>query len=125
MNRAWTVLLAASLCAALPCAAQDDFSIPAFVAGCAEAIVQPAKQSYAARAAEVGNPSPKPFPERQVRDSVEPMCACIGQRLVDAGLVSAVAADPSVVKPMVEALAGGRCKPGGILGDMLAGKKKK
>ena len=56
-------------------------ALKSFKIGCAAAIVEPAKRDYAAAAARAGNESPRPFPEQQLRESVEPMCRCIGARV--------------------------------------------
>jgi hypothetical protein len=93
----------------------------AFVANCALAIILPAKRDYAAAAERAKNANPKPFPEGQLRDSVEPMCGCLADRMAESGLSSLDTSKTQVdVIPMIrEAISGGRCKPGGLLGKML------
>lgn len=97
----------------------------AFVSGCALGIIVPAKRDYAAAAESAGNANPKPFPEDQLRASVEPMCGCLADRMADNGMSYLGSLnEPDAVTPMIqEAMAGGRCKPGGILGQILSQKR--
>lgn len=91
----------------------------AFVAGCALGIIVPARRDYAAAAEKAGNKNPKPFPEEELRASVEPMCGCLANRIADSGMSYLDAGN--AMKPMIEeAISGGRCKPGGLLGQMLS-----
>ncbi|WP_143167554.1 hypothetical protein [Massilia sp. CF038] len=92
-----------------------------FVANCSLAIIDPAKRDYAAAAERAKNPNPRPFPEAQLRESVEPMCGCLADRLAESNPSHL---DESKIKvdamPMIqEAMSGGRCKPGGLLGKAL------
>jgi hypothetical protein len=98
---------------------EADFK--AFVAACADAVVKPAIQGYQDRVTASGLTDAKPFPEQEFRESVLPMCECITHRLAEKWTISELAnngLDKS--KPFVEeALGGGQCKPGGMLGEML------
>jgi hypothetical protein len=97
----------------------DDFK--AFTEACADAIVKPAIQAYQDRVTASGRTDAKPFPEKELRESVSPMCECISRRLAEKWTLRELA-DSAVEKskPFVEeALSGGQCKPGGMLGDML------
>jgi len=97
----------------------DDFK--AFTGSCTDAIVNPAMQAYQDRVTASGRTDAKPFPEQELRDSVAPMCECITNRLAETWTLREVA-DTTLekAKPYVEeALSGGQCKPGGMLGAML------
>jgi hypothetical protein len=98
---------------------EDDFK--AFSGACTDAIVNPAMQAYQDRVTASGRTDAKPFPEKELRESVAPMCECITHRLAETWTLREVA-DTTLEKskPFVEeALAGGQCKPGGMLGQML------
>jgi len=97
----------------------------AFVAGCATGVIVPAKRDYAAAAKRAGNANPKPFPEDKLRASIEPMCACLADRMAQSGLgFLDVMKNQESIQPMIkEAMAGGRCKPGGLLGQMISKKR--
>lgn len=96
-----------------------------FTSGCTEAMVLPAKQQYVMAAAQAGNASPIPFPEEQFRASADPMCACLLRRFAETWDVSEAAANVQAMKPMLdEAMSGGRCKPEGILGLLIARGRK-
>jgi hypothetical protein len=95
--------------------------LEAFTAGCVAAILDPAKTSYAARAVERGNSNPKPFPEKEVVESLGPMCKCLSGRVSETwSLEEMQRLGPSSYQPLIaEAMSGGRCKPGGLLGQFL------
>jgi hypothetical protein len=101
--------------------------IDAFTAGCSLAIIEPAKRDYAAAAERAGNKSPKPFPEAQILASINPMCGCLAARAAEKWTFSDYfkSQDANASVLVTEALAGGRCKPEGVLGDAMAGKKGK
>jgi hypothetical protein len=95
--------------------------IKAFTASCADAIVKPAKQAYEDKVTASGLTDTTPFPEQELRDSVSPMCECISRRLAEKWTLAELT-DSALerAKPFVEeALGGGQCKPGGILGEVL------
>ncbi|RQP23151.1 hypothetical protein DZC73_18720 [Albitalea terrae] len=98
-----------------------------YTSGCTLTIMLPARRDYAAAAERSGNPSPKPFPEEQLRASVEPMCACLGLRAAQTWTLAEYMVDSTAKsKPFIEeAIAGGQCKPEGILGEALAAKRPK
>jgi hypothetical protein len=129
MGKQTTVVLAVAV-ALLSGATNAESAWPkaersAFVSGCGLGIIVPAKRDYAAAAERAGNANPKPFPEDQLRESVEPMCGCLADRMADNGMSYLDALNkPDAVTPMIqEAMAGGRCKPGGLLGQMLFKKR--
>jgi len=95
--------------------------LAAFTAGCVVAILAPAKTSYAARAVERGNSNPKPFPEKELVESLEPMCKCLSGRVSETwSLEEMQRLGPSSYQPLIEeAMSGGRCKPGGLLGQVM------
>jgi hypothetical protein len=95
--------------------------LAAFTARCVVSILAPAKSSYAARAVERGNSNPKPFPEKELVESLEPMCKCLAGRVSETwSLEEMQRLGPSSFQPQFEeAIGGGRCKPSGLLGQML------
>jgi hypothetical protein len=102
----------------------SDARIAEFSRGCTEGILAPARRDYFARAAAVGDLKPKPFPETEVRASVAPMCSCLTLRFAqtwtfDDFLKNQEALSQPLIK---EAMRGGQCKPGGILGAALEKK---
>jgi len=103
-----------------------EVDLSAFSAGCTAAILLPAKRDYAAAAEKANNPSPKPFPEAGLLESVEPMCACIARRVAEAKPIDEIQREGlGFVQPFIEqALSGGQCKPQGLLGRILSDKKK-
>ena len=105
----------------------SEQELSSFTAGCVLAIVSPARRDYYARAAERGNSSPKPFPEEELTASVQPMCSCIGVRIArTSALQDFTANQEALSRPLVEeAMNGGQCKPGGLLGAMLEQRIKK
>ncbi|HEU5136862.1 MAG TPA: hypothetical protein VFU13_17070 [Steroidobacteraceae bacterium] len=88
---------------------------------CTEGLLQPTLRDYKAAAAARGNTNPKPFPEQAFRESALPMCSCIVRRaaeimtLAEFGNGANKKTDPLIQ----EAMEGGRCKPEGLLGDMI------
>jgi hypothetical protein len=104
----------------------SDQELSSFTAGCVLAIVTPARRDYAARAAERGISSPKPFPEKEVTASVQPMCSCIGLRIAQSWELQEFALNHEALgKPLIEeAMKGGQCKPAGLLGAMIEQRTK-
>jgi len=102
-----------------------DDDIKAFVDACADAIVKPAIQSYDDHVKASGRTDAKPFPEKELRESVVPMCDCISRRMAEKWTLQELAPGAlELSKPFVEeALSGGQCKPGGLLGEMLEHEK--
>lgn len=93
--------------------------------GCVDGIVEPARRDYFARAAQVGNSNPRPFPEKELRASAEPMCRCISRRLAGTYPFTQITQDPQLAMPFVqEAISGGECAPEGILGEVLKRQKR-
>jgi hypothetical protein len=97
-----------------------DAQVAAFTEGCLSGIVDPARRDYT-EATRSRGPAAKPFPEEQFRASVGPMCMCFANRLAEQGKIfrAEILSSPDTRAVMDEALAGGRCKPGGLLGRML------
>jgi hypothetical protein len=98
-----------------------ETEMKAFLFGCTEAVVRPAKRDYYAAAEKNNDANPKPFPETELRDSVGPMCACLGQRVAETWSVEELAklGLDSYMPYIQEAFTGGRCAPGGMLGAIL------
>lgn len=105
----------------------SDQERSSFTGGCVLAIVTPARRDYYARASERGNKAPKPFPEQDVTASVEPMCSCIGLRIAQSVDLQELSLNmEAIAKPYIEeAMSGGQCKPGGLLGAMLEQRARK
>jgi hypothetical protein len=130
------ILMALSICAATVRADEPkpaelrpgwkDDDLKAFTAACADAIVKPAIQAYQERVTASGRTDAKPFPEKELRESVSPMCECISRRLAEKWTMAELTnAALERAKPFVEeALGGGQCKPGGLLGEMLEHAKE-
>lgn len=102
----------------------SDAQMTVFTAGCTMSILIPAKRDYAAAAAKVGNTNPTPFPEAQFRASVEPMCRCLGGRLAEAS-PTGTPSEAQMRSVLHEAFTGGRCKPTGLLGQMLDAPRRR
>lgn len=98
----------------------SDAQVAAFTEGCLSGIVDPAKRDYTEPTRSRG-PGAKPFPEAEFRASVGPMCTCFANRLAEQGkrFRADILSSPDTRAVMDEALAGGRCSPGGLLGQML------
>ena len=130
---AWFVLACTALGSAevpsQPIALKEGWSeqqLAAFTAGCVLAIIEPAKRDYAVAATRAGNSSPKPFPEAEFRDSVTPMCRCLSVRIAETwSYFNFITDSQAKSRPLIdEALRGGRCKPEGILGQLLSRQRK-
>ncbi len=137
-QRKWTLLLAAVLACTSAVAADEPASgaqkkpwteaeLKAAADGCTEGILQPTLRDYKAAADAPGNKDPKPFPEKEFRDSVWPMCACIIRRAAEIMTVVEFAKDANQrSQPFImEAMQGGRCKPEGMLGKILENARSK
>jgi hypothetical protein len=104
----------------------SERELQSFTAGCAEAIVTSAKTDFAKAAAKAGDDKAV-FPEKEVRSSVEVMCACLAQRIATTWpLREWELNDVTYLAPLIEeAFAGGRCKPEGRLSEALGRAKSK
>jgi hypothetical protein len=128
-QRKWTLVLAAILACTSVVAADKPWTeaeLKEAADGCTEGILQPARRDYKATAAARGNTNPKPFPEQEIRDSVWPMCTCIVRRVAEIMTVAEFAKGVNEKSNafIMEAMQGGRCKPEGILGEMLEHARK-
>jgi hypothetical protein len=105
----------------------DRKQVKVYAYACTDGLFTPALRDYNAAAKASGVPMPKPFPEQRFRDSAFPMCLCIAERLAETWTVAEMKKDETKsARPMVdEALNGGRCKPEGLLGDLLKKKNEK
>ena len=134
LNRSWSAccLSAALLCCHVAYSAEtslgpslksgwSETQLAEFKAGCTNGVINPARRDYALAAAKAENASPKPFPEAELRASADPMCACLGLRIAQTwDYAEFIASQGAGVKPMMqEAMAGGRCKPEGLLGVVI------
>jgi hypothetical protein len=105
----------------------DRKQIKVFAYACTDGLLAPAVRDYHAAAVAAGVPDHKPFPEQAFRDSAFPMCLCISERVAETWtLAEAGKQGMQGARPMVdEALGGGRCKPDGMLGDILRKRQQK
>jgi hypothetical protein len=103
----------------------DRKQVKVFAYACTDGLLEPSVRDYNAAAKASGVPMPKPFPEQKFRDSAFPMCLCIAQRVAETWTLAEMGDNLlRHSQPMVEeALQGGRCKPDGLLGDILRKKK--
>lgn len=102
----------------------SEIDAEAFMQGCVAGVVAPAKRAYFARAEEMGNDNPKPFPEDELVKSVEPMCSCVATKLEENGISPVAAAIPSQEAQEIiqQVISGGECKLGGRIGDAISEK---
>ncbi|MBQ0797676.1 MAG: hypothetical protein KBT63_00230 [Porticoccaceae bacterium] len=100
----------------------SEINTASFIQGCISGVVDPARRDYFARAKQVGNPYPKPFPEEELRKSVEPMCSCVTEKLIVNGVPSdaAINQSPEAKSITERAISSGECKLGGALGAVLS-----
>lgn len=105
----------------------DRKQVKVFAYACTDGLLTPAVRDYNAAAKADGVSNPKPFPEKAFRDSAFPMCLCISERVAQTWTMAEI--DKQALqraRPFIdEALAGGRCKPDGLLGDILKKQKNK
>ncbi len=104
----------------------DRKQIKVFAYACTDGLLQPAVRDYKAAALADGVTLYKPFPEKEFRDSAFPMCLCISQRVAETWTMAEMEKKGMQrSKPMIdEALRGGRCKPAGMLGDIVKNRKE-
>jgi hypothetical protein len=129
-QRTWVSVLVMLLACTSSVAAEKPWTeaeLKTAADGCTEGILQPTLRDYKAAAAADGNKNPRPFPEKEFRDSVWPMCSCIVGRAAEIMTVAEFAngMNEKISAFITEAMQGGRCKPEGMLGKMIddAGKK--
>ena len=103
----------------------DRKQIKVFAYACTDGMLAPVLRDYNA-AAQAGGPTlHKPFPEKEFRDSAFPMCLCISQRVAETWTMEEMKKGSQRSKPFVdEALNGGRCKPEGMLADIVKKRKE-
>jgi len=100
----------------------DKKQIKVFAYACTDGLLTPAIRDYNAAAKADGVSLHKPFPEKEFRESAFPMCLCISQWVAESWPLAEVEKQGGLqrARPMInEALNGGRCKPDGMLGDIL------
>lgn len=99
----------------------DRKQIKVFAYACTDGLQTPAVRDYNAAALADGVTLHKPFPEKEFRESAFPMCLCISQRVAETWTLAEMQKEGlKRSRPMIdEALNGGRCKPDGMLGDIL------
>ena len=104
----------------------SEHELQSFTAGCTEAIITPAKTDFANAAAKAGD-GKAVFPEKEIRSSVDAMCACLAQRIATTWpLREWELNDGAYLAPLIEeAFAGGRCKPEGLLSEAVGRAKSK
>ena len=103
----------------------DRKQVKVFAYACTDGLLAPAARDYNAALQAQGIGVRKPFPEQAFRDSAFPMCLCISERMAETWTLAEMEMyGMQRSKPMVdEALNGGRCKPNGMLGDLLEKRK--
>ena len=96
----------------------------AFIDGCVRGVLDPARRDYYARAESRGNFNPNPFPEQQVKSSIEPLCSCVAEKIRKNNIPfeKAVRNAPEVIEITKEAVTSGECRMGGKLGEMVSRK---
>ena len=131
-----------ALCVALSCTAATAADAPAkkpwkegwdkkqvkvFAYACTDNLVASAVRDYDAAARADGVTIHKPFPEQAFRESAFPMCLCISERVAETWSMAEMKNRVKErARPMIdEALNGGQCKPGGLLGDAIEKRKAK
>ena len=102
----------------------DRKQIKVFAYACTDGLLEPALRDYYAAAKRDGVANPKPFPEKAFRDSAFPMCLCISERVAETWALAEIKTHSlNRAQGFInDALQGGRCKPDGLLGDILKGK---
>ena len=105
----------------------DRKQVKVFAYGCTDNLVQSASRDFNAAALADGVTIHRPFPEQAFRDSAFPMCLCVSERVAETWTMAEMKNQVlQRSKPMIdEALAGGRCKPDGLLGDVIKKQKEK
>ena len=100
--------------------------VKVFAYACTDGLLEPAARDYHAAALRDGVTMHKPFPEQAFRDSAFPMCLCIAERVAETWTLAEVETQGlKRTQPMIDAaLNGGRCKPDGLLGDILKQRKE-
>lgn len=105
----------------------DRKQVKVFAYACTDGLLTPTVRDYNAAAKADGVSNPRPFPEKAFRDSAFPMCLCISERVAQTWTMAEI--DKQALqraRPYIdEALAGGKCKPGGMLGDIIDKQKNK
>jgi hypothetical protein len=103
----------------------DRKQIKVFAYACTDGMLAPVLRDYNA-AVQAGGPTlHKPFPEKEFRDSAFPMCLCISERVAQTWTLEEMKNGSQRSKPFVdEALNGGRCKPEGMLADIVRKRKE-
>ena len=106
----------------------SERELQSFTAGCEEAVVTPAKADFADAAAKAGDDKAV-FPEKELRSSVKTMCACLARRIATTWTIRDWELNDSsgtyLGQLIEEALAGGRCKPEGLLSEIVSRAKSK
>jgi hypothetical protein len=104
----------------------DRKQIKVFAYACTDGLVESATSDYNAAARASGVTIHKPFPEQAFRDSAFPMCLCVSERVAATWTLAEMEKlGMKSTKPMIdEALSGGQCKPGGMLGDIIEKRQK-
>jgi hypothetical protein len=106
----------------------SERELQSFTTGCEEAIVTPAKADFAKAAAKAGDDKAV-FPERELRSSVKAMCACFARTIATTWTLRDWelndGSGTNLAKLIEEAFAGGRCKPEGLLSEIVSRAKSK
>jgi hypothetical protein len=143
MTKTWKLvapMLAVTLLSAMSCtreaapalkdgmkAGWDRKQIKVYAYACTDGLLGPATRDYYAAAKKDGVVAPKQFPEQAFRDSAFPMCLCIAERVAETWTLAEMKTNSlQQAEGFVnDALQGGRCKPDGMLGDILKNRSVK
>lgn len=86
---------------------------------CVSGIMDPIRQGFEKNMKSRGKASVH-FPEEQYKPPVSDLCTCITLRAANSEPYENVQKDPEITRSyMTEAIKGGECKPGGILGNIM------
>jgi len=104
----------------------DRKQVKVFAYACTDGLLEPAVRDFNAAAQAAAVTEHKPFPEKAFRDSAFPMCMCISERVAETWSIAEIGKNAlQSARPLIdEALNGGRCKPDGLLGDILRKRKQ-
>ncbi|THB63115.1 MAG: hypothetical protein D6B27_12805 [Gammaproteobacteria bacterium] len=104
----------------------DKSSVDKLAKSCTSQIMQGAKQGYYEKARKAGNSNPKPFPEKQLKESFAGMCKCMSNKAANTWEFNDFKANANTYfKQLIQpAMNGGECKPTGLVGKAIKKAKE-